>query len=86
MEQPCFKQHEEWRQPDLLLVLPTQPPDSKYVDCGDNPMPEEMQSGRERNWVYRRRGRPCYRCGTPIEMIRQDRHERMTYFCSNCQK
>ncbi len=39
----------------------------------------------ERNWVYRRRGRPCFVCATPIEMVRQGEFRRLTYFCSHCQ-
>ncbi len=38
-----------------------------------------------RNWVYRRRGHPCFVCATPIEMIRQGEFERTTYFCPHCQ-
>ena len=38
-----------------------------------------------RIWVYRRRGRPCYECGTPIQVRRQGENARSTYFCSRCQ-
>ena len=38
-----------------------------------------------RNWVYRRRGQPCFVCGSPIEMMRQGDFQRTTYFCSRCQ-
>ena len=38
-----------------------------------------------RNWVYQRRGQPCFVCATPIEMVRQGEFERATYFCSHCQ-
>jgi formamidopyrimidine-DNA glycosylase len=38
-----------------------------------------------RNWVYRRRGQPCFVCATPIEMVRQGEFQRTTYFCSHCQ-
>lgn len=38
-----------------------------------------------RNWVYRRRGHPCFVCATAIEMIRQGEFQRTTYFCSFCQ-
>jgi formamidopyrimidine-DNA glycosylase len=37
-----------------------------------------------RNWVYRRRGQPCFVCATPIEMIRQGDFQRVTYFCAHC--
>jgi DNA-formamidopyrimidine glycosylase len=38
-----------------------------------------------RNWVYRRRGHPCFVCATKIEMIRQGDFQRTTYFCPHCQ-
>jgi formamidopyrimidine-DNA glycosylase len=38
-----------------------------------------------RNWVYRRRGHPCFVCATPIEMVRQGEFQRATYFCPRCQ-
>lgn len=38
-----------------------------------------------RNWVYRRRGQPCFVCATPIEMFRQGDFQRTTYFCGHCQ-
>jgi endonuclease VIII len=36
-------------------------------------------------WVYDRTGRPCLRCGTPIESRRQGSDARMTYWCPRCQ-
>lgn len=36
-------------------------------------------------WVYRRRGQPCFRCGTKIRMKRQGEALRSTYFCAGCQ-
>ena len=38
-----------------------------------------------RIWVYRRSGRPCYQCGTAIQMRRQGADARSTYFCPSCQ-
>ena len=38
-----------------------------------------------RIWVYRRSGRPCYECRTPIHMRRQGEGARSTYFCPRCQ-
>ncbi len=35
--------------------------------------------------VYRRKGRPCHVCGTPIRMARQGEHARSTYWCPRCQ-
>ncbi len=37
-------------------------------------------------WVYERRGQPCRRCGTTIEMRRQGPLLRSTYFCPGCQR
>jgi endonuclease-8 len=37
-------------------------------------------------WVYGRRGRPCRRCGSPIEMRRQGALLRSTYYCPRCQR
>ena len=47
--------------------------------------PDLQRTPSTRNWVYRRRGRPCLRCGTPVEMIRQGDLRRATYFCPACQ-
>jgi len=35
--------------------------------------------------VYRRAGRPCPRCGTPITMRRHGELARSTYWCPSCQ-
>jgi endonuclease-8 len=35
--------------------------------------------------VYGRAGKPCLRCHTPIEVIRQGIHARVTYWCPGCQ-
>jgi endonuclease-8 len=38
------------------------------------------------SWVYRRAGRPCRRCGTPIRSAPQGRDlPRTTYWCPSCQ-
>ena len=36
-------------------------------------------------WVYRRAGRPCQRCGTPIAAVPQGTPPRRTYWCPSCQ-
>ena len=38
-----------------------------------------------RFWVYRRTGKPCRRCGAPIQRARQGPHARSTYWCQKCQ-
>lgn len=45
----------------------------------------DSQAPRERLWVYERSGRPCYVCGTIIEMRRQGELARSTYHCPCCQ-
>ena len=42
-------------------------------------------SGRPRRWVYRRTGRPCHRCGTPIVSRPQGEQARTAYWCPTCQ-
>jgi endonuclease-8 len=41
--------------------------------------------GRLPSQVYRRTGRPCPRCGTPIRSMPQGEHRRTTYWCPSCQ-
>jgi endonuclease-8 len=36
-------------------------------------------------WVYGRRGKPCRKCATPIEMKKMGIEARSTYWCPNCQ-
>jgi endonuclease-8 len=36
-------------------------------------------------WVYGRRGQPCRKCGTPIEMKKTGLEARSTYWCPTCQ-
>ncbi len=48
-----------------------------------------LAAGTE-NWVYRRAGRPCRRCGTPIRRHEAagpgaDPTERITFWCPRCQ-
>ncbi len=44
-----------------------------------------LRRGGERYWAYRRTGRPCFRCNSMIEMVRQGELRRTTYFCRSCQ-
>lgn len=39
-----------------------------------------------RLWVYGRGGRPCRRCGTAIEYVKQGADARGTYWCPTCQR
>ncbi len=49
-------------------------------------LPPGASERGERTWVYRRRTRPCFVCGTPIEMVRQGELRRATYYCPSCQR
>jgi len=40
---------------------------------------------QQRLWVYKRRGEPCRRCGTPIESRKQGLDARTTFWCPRCQ-
>jgi len=40
----------------------------------------------QRLWVYKRRGEPCRRCGTPIESWKQGLDARTTFWCPQCQR
>ena len=40
----------------------------------------------ERLWVYRRRGKPCRRCGTPIDYRKTGPDARGLYWCPRCQR
>jgi endonuclease-8 len=44
-----------------------------------------MRGRHRRNLVYRRVGRPCRRCGTPIHSRLQGEHARRAYWCPSCQ-
>lgn len=39
----------------------------------------------ERLWVYKRRGEPCRKCGTPIKAKKQGDEARTTFWCPQCQ-
>jgi formamidopyrimidine-DNA glycosylase len=46
---------------------------------------KSLRRDGERHWVYRRSGRPCFRCGVSIAMARQGQLRRSTYRCPRCQ-
>jgi endonuclease-8 len=41
--------------------------------------------GAPRLWVYKRRHRPCLRCGSTIERLALGDEARAVYFCPSCQ-
>ena len=59
---------------------------SAVLETAHRHMSEAVHSGKERREAYRRAGRPCRRCGTPIESRGQGDQNRMAYWCPNCQK
>jgi endonuclease-8 len=44
-----------------------------------------LRAGSRPGAVYRRAGRPCRRCGTPIVSRRQGEQARTSYWCPTCQ-
>jgi endonuclease VIII len=48
-------------------------------------MRESVDLGRPNPAVYRRSGRPCSECGTPIAARGQGDANRRTYWCPRCQ-
>lgn len=49
------------------------------------PRQTRLSGDGERLWVYRRSGKPCFRCDSSIEMRRQGDLGRSTYWCPKCQ-
>src|SRR5215218_1967041 len=49
-------------------------------------MRRSLDGGRPGRAVYRRPGRPCQRCGTPIESRGQGDDNRIAYWCPACQR
>ena len=48
-------------------------------------MQEALASGRPGRRVYRRAGRPCFRCGTIVRSRGQGDANRAAYWCPGCQ-
>lgn len=49
-------------------------------------MRRSVETGREERAIYRAAGRPCPRCGTPIESRGQGDANRTAYWCPSCQR
>ena len=47
--------------------------------------PPEMQAEGKNRWVYQRKGKPCWVCETPVELVRLPPYDRATYLCPRCQ-
>jgi len=48
-------------------------------------MSDAVENGRQDRAVYRRAGKPCPRCATPIRSCGQGDANRTTYWCPVCQ-
>ena len=48
-------------------------------------MSRSVETGMEERAIYRKAGRPCARCGTPIESRGQADANRTAYWCPSCQ-
>ena len=57
----------------------------RVLDEAARLMAESLEGGRPRRCVYRRAGRPCLRCGTPIASRGQGDDNRTAYWCPGCQ-
>ena len=49
-------------------------------------MRASLENAREERRIYRRAGRPCPRCGTPIRSRGQGDDNRTAYWCPSCQR
>ncbi len=58
---------------------------AEVVAAAQRLMQESVERGRPAPAVYRRAGRPCPSCGTPIETRGQGDANRRTYWCPRCQ-
>jgi endonuclease-8 len=55
-------------------------------NVGDGPRTTRPSLGGARLWVYRREGRPCFRCSATVVRFSQGAEPgRSTYFCPTCQ-
>jgi endonuclease-8 len=70
---------------DALLHLVEEARSLMRRNLGGGPRTTRRALGGARVWVYRRSGRPCYRCGTAIRRRLQGLAARSTYWCPRCQ-
>jgi endonuclease VIII len=57
----------------------------RVLEAARRLMRQSVESGRPGRVVYRRAGRPCPACGTPIAARGQGDANRRTYWCPRCQ-
>jgi endonuclease VIII len=55
------------------------------LDAAHRLMRARLDGPRGRRRIYRRKGQPCPRCGTPIKSWPQGDGARMAYWCPRCQ-
>lgn len=55
-------------------------------NLGPGPRTTRRAARGARHWVYARAGKPCYECGTRIQVRRQGEDARTTYWCPACQE
>ncbi|HEY6881077.1 MAG TPA: DNA-formamidopyrimidine glycosylase family protein [Polyangiales bacterium] len=87
--------HTESERSALISLARTQMFDNVYGKKSALPDPFAARGERETRMdrrqgehvlsVYERAGKPCFDCGTTIEMERQGEQRRSTYFCPQCQ-
>lgn len=87
--------HDEAELSGLISLARTQMFDTVYGPKRTIPDPFEGHGERKARLdrrqgehvlsVYEREGKPCYDCGTIIEMRRQGEQQRSTYWCPSCQ-
>jgi endonuclease-8 len=59
---------------------------SRVLEEAARLMRASVETDREERAIYRRAGRPCPRCGTPIQSRGQGDANRTAYWCPTCQK
>lgn len=78
----CFAAHLDPWQP--VAGLPEEQL-AHVAQAAHDLMSEAVEEGRQDRAVYKRAGRPCLRCGTPICSRGQGDANRTTYWCPSCQ-
>jgi len=79
----CFAARQDPWQPIAAIADPQL---EHVAQAAHELMSEAVESGRQDRAVYRRAGRPCPSCATPIESRGQGDANRTTYWCPVCQR
>ena len=78
----CFAAHQD---PWQAIAAISDPQLQHVVQAAHHLMSEAVESGRQDRAAYRRAGRPCPTCATPILSRGQGDANRTTYWCPTCQ-